>query len=80
MVKEEQRYRAYTLNILGIGLTTPLGKVFFDLFKTVKDTGWGSAIFYFIVSIALFIAGLTFIEMGRRILYYTEKKHGNKQY
>lgn len=80
MVKEEQRYRAYTLNVLGIGLTTPLGKVFFDFFKIVKDTGWGSVTFYFTVSIGLFIVGLTFIEMGRRILYYTEGRYGNKQH
>ena len=78
MTTDEEKYRAYTLNILGLGLTTPIGKIFFGFAGVLKENGMFGVIFYFVISLLLFLLGLTFIEMGRSILYRAERKNAIK--
>lgn len=68
MVTEERRYKAYTLNIAGFALMTPLGKVFLDYVGIFKEIGLGWFIFNFVFSVFFFLVGLTFVDRGRSIL------------
>ncbi len=68
MITEEQKYKAYTYNIAGFALMTPLGKIVIDYIEIFKEVGpimFGINLF---IAFLLFLAGLTFIDMGRSIL------------
>ena len=68
VITEEQKYRAYTFNIAGFAMMTPLGKVVLDYVPIFRELGLGWFIFNVLLSLFLFIAGLTFIEHGRNML------------
>ena len=68
MITEEQKYRAYTLNIAGFALMTPFGKIVLDFAELIKNVGPGWFLAHVVVSIFLFVWGLTWIERGYSIL------------
>ena len=68
VIIEEQKYKAYTYNVAGFAMMTPLGKIVLDYYEILQMTGPIVFVINFLVSIFLFIAGLTFIELGRSIL------------
>lgn len=74
MITEEQRYRAYTYNIAGFALMTPLGKVVMDYINIFKEIGLVMFVINLLIAFLLFLAGLTFIEIGRSILNIRGKK------
>ena len=76
MTTDEQKYKAYTFNIAGFALMTPLGKVFLDYVSLFRELGLILFIINFIISLLLFIGGLTFVEHGRNILQ-ERRKHPN---
>jgi len=68
-LEKERDYRAWTFNISGFALMTPLGHIFMDpiYIFTKFMLIWGSI--YFISCLISFICGLYLIEAGRDILY-----------
>ena len=71
MVAEEQKYRAYTYNIAGFALLTPLGKLILDpITTTMILEKFGPLIFIGYVSLCILfaIAGFRAIAIGRDIL------------
>ena len=69
VITEEQRYKAYTYNIAGFALMTPVGKIVLNYMEIFKETGPIMFIINSLVALFLFTLGLTFIEIGRSILY-----------
>ena len=69
MLSSENKFRAETLRIAGIALMTPLGRLVLENIKLFNDIGSGWFYFNFVISLGLFIVGLTFVERGRGILY-----------
>ena len=65
---EEQRYKAYSFNIAGFAMMTPLGKIVLDYVPIFRELGLGWFVFNVFLSLFLFIAGLTFVEHGRTML------------
>ena len=68
MVTEEDKYRAYTYNIAAFACMAPLGKIFLENVKLFNDIGPIGFILSFLISLPLFIIGLTLLELGRRLL------------
>ena len=68
MITEERKYKAYTLNIAGFALMTPLGKVSLEYIHMFREFGPVWFIFNVLLSLFLFIAGLTFVDYGRNLL------------
>ena len=68
VITEEQKYKAYTLNFAGFAMMTPLGKVVLDYVSVFRELGLGWFIFNVLLSLFLFITGLTFVDHGRSIL------------
>ena len=68
VITEEQKYKAYTYNITGFALMSPLGKVFLNYISLFKEIGPEWFIFNFLLSLFLFFVGLTFVDHGRSIL------------
>lgn len=74
MVKESQKYRAQFLQISGLCLMTPLGKLVLEFL----DIRWNNLtikfFFYLIVILVLAYFGIIFIIRGMEILEYGEQK------
>jgi len=68
VITEEQKYRAYTFNIAGFALMTPLARIVADPLATFKEYGLNGFIVFFIFCLFLFFAGIVFISIGRGIL------------
>ena len=71
MVAEEQKYRAYTYNIAGFALLTPLGKLILDPVATATILEkFGPLIFVGYVSLCIILAigGCRAVDIGRDIL------------
>ena len=68
MVTEEQKYRAYTLNIFGFIFLTPAGKLFLEFREYLSDLGQLGFVTYLGVCLGLVIIGLGIIEFGRATL------------
>lgn len=71
MVIEEQKYRAYTYNVAGFALLTPLGKLILDPITTATILEkFGPLIFVGYVSLCIFLAivGCRAVAIGRDIL------------
>ena len=68
MITEEQKYKAYTYNIAGFALMTPLGKIVLDYAALFKQMDLYVFVFNSFLALLLFCCGLTSIEVGRRIL------------
>ena len=68
MITEEQRCRAYTINIAGFALMTPLGKIVLEYASLFKEMGLILFFLNVFISGILFIFGLTFVDHGRSIL------------
>lgn len=69
VITEEQKYRAFTFNVAGFALMTPLGKVVLDFSDLIKNYGLDWFFAHIVISALLFLWGLTCIEKGRSILY-----------
>lgn len=72
-VTEEQKYRAYTYNIAGFALMTPLGKVILEYPILFEQMGSQRFLIYLLGTLLLFCWGLIFVEVGRNILYERRK-------
>ena len=68
MITEEDKYRAYTFNLVGFAVMTPFGRLVLENVKLFHELG----ILWFLInlfgSIGLFIWGLTLVEHGHTIL------------
>ena len=69
MITEEEKYKAYTLNIAGFAVMTPLGKVVLDNIQLFRNVGAKWFLINLIIALGLFGFGLTLIELGRTILH-----------
>ena len=68
MITEEDKYRAYTYNISAFAFMSPLGKMFLENVKLFHELGPIGLGLSFLISLPLFIIGLTLLELGRRLL------------
>ena len=68
MITEEDKYRAYTYNIAAFACMAPLGKIFLENVKLFNELGPIGFIVDCLISLPLFILGLTLLEIGRRLL------------
>lgn len=69
MTTDEQKYRAYTFNIAGFALMTPLGSIFLNPLTLLKEYSLMGRISYSLICLGLFFVGLKLIDIGRDILY-----------
>ena len=68
MITEEEKYRAYTLNILGFIFLTPSGKLFLEFKAYLNDLGPFGFGGYLVICLVIAIIGLGLIEFGRYTL------------
>ena len=69
MVREQEKYVAYSFNIAGFALMTPLGKLILDALEIYNDFKFSIFFaFYVIFSLILGTLGLSAILFGRGIL------------
>lgn len=68
MITEEQRYRAYTLNIFGFVLLTPAGKLFLEFREYLSNFGPVGFVIYLVICLGIAIVGFGLIELGRETL------------
>ena len=68
MVTEEERYKADTFRIIGIGMLTPLGPVFLTPSLLLKQLGVMGLAVYACVSFVSFLVGGIILEAGRRFI------------
>lgn len=79
MITEEQKYKAFTFNVAGFALMTPLGKIILDFSDLIKNYGLGWFFAHLVISALLFIWGLTWVERGRIILSIKkERRYGSR--
>ena len=68
MITEEQKYRAYTFNVIGLALMTPFGRIFIAPVTICKEFGIFGFIGYLCFCFIVLLIGLYAIEIGRDIL------------
>ena len=68
MITEEDKYRAYTYNVAAFAFMAPLGKIFLENIKLFNELGPVCFAISCLISLPLFIIGLTLLELGRRLL------------
>ena len=68
MITEERKYRAYTFNIGGFALITPLGKIILEPSMLTNQIWIIPPLVYIIFCILLALVGLWSIAFGRDIL------------
>ena len=68
MITEEDKYRAYTFNFAGFAAMTPFGRIVIENVKLFNELGPLCFFINLVVSICLFVWGLTLVEQGRTIL------------
>lgn len=74
MITEEEKYKAETLKIVGIGMLAPMGGLLLTPLILFKQFGLISFSIYVIVSFLSTIIGVMMLGEGRRILRIGEKK------
>ena len=75
---EEPKYRADVFKIAGIAFMTPFAKLLINPFSLYKNLGLGEFIYFVVISIFLGFVGALFIEQGRVIIHYWEKRSWKK--
>jgi hypothetical protein len=75
---EEPKYRAEIFKIAGIAFMTPFGKLLINPFSLYKNLGPVEFIYFILVSLFFAFIGLLFIEQGRVIIHYWERKSWKK--
>ena len=68
MISDEEKYRAETSRLVGIGMLTPFGAFLLTPIILFKQLGPLNFTIYLIVSIAGLVIGVTIVEYGRKIL------------
>ena len=68
MISEEDKYRAYTFNVAAFACMAPLGKMFLENVQLFYELGPINFALSCLISLPLFIFGLTLLELGRRLL------------
>ena len=68
MITEEEKYRAYTFDLVGFAVLTPFGRLVLENVKLFHELGLVWFLINLFGSICLFIWGLTLVEQGRSIL------------
>lgn len=68
MVAENKKYTAYSYNIAGFALITPIGKIVLEPISTFNEFGLTPFIYYSVVCILLAIIGFCLVIHGRGIL------------
>ena len=73
MILERQKYSAYTFNIAGFALMTPMGRLFLQPLEIFKEYGITMFISYGIICFGLFLFGMFLILKGFEILDLGER-------
>ncbi|MBI3589843.1 MAG: hypothetical protein HY094_00495 [Candidatus Melainabacteria bacterium] len=68
MILERQKYSAYTFNVAGFALMTPVGRLFLQPLEIFKEYGLIMFMSYGIICLGLFLCGVFFILKGFEIL------------
>lgn len=68
LITEEEKYRAETSRLVGIGMLTPFGAFLLTPIILFKQLGLLNFAIYLIISIAGLVIGAMIIEYGRKIL------------
>ena len=72
MVLERQKYSAYTFNVAGFALMSPMGRLFLQPLEVYKEYGIIMLIIYSIICFGLFLFGMILILKGFEILDIVE--------
>jgi len=75
---EEPKYRAEIFKIAGIAFMTPVGRLVINPFGLYKSLGLGEFIYFILVSLLFGFIGLLFIEQGRVIIHFWERRSWKK--
>lgn len=79
MITEEEKYRAETFKIVGIGMLAPVGGLLLTPLVLLKQFGPISFKIYVLVSFLSLLMGVIILDEGRRILRLGEKRKWDQQ-
>ena len=68
MITEGKKYRAYTLNVSGFALMSPLGRIVLEPVSTFNEFGAFGLICYLLLALGLTYIGISVVVRGCDIL------------